>query len=42
MILVAKKEVMNLIQFQKAFQTEDACHRHFVNEVARGFSLSQV
>jgi transposase-like protein len=25
---LAKKESMNLIQFQKAFQTEEACHQH--------------
>ncbi len=25
---MAKKESMNLIQFQKAFQTEEACHQH--------------
>ncbi|WP_135551290.1 transposase [Paenibacillus cymbidii] len=29
-VLVAKKEPMNLIQFQKAFQTEEACHNHLM------------
>jgi len=28
---MAKKEPMNLIQFQKAFQTEEACHQHLYN-----------
>jgi Zn ribbon nucleic-acid-binding protein len=27
---VAKKEPMNLIQFQKAFLTEEACHNHLM------------
>lgn len=27
---MAKKEAMKLIQFQKAFQMEEACHRHLV------------
>ncbi|MDQ0045984.1 transposase-like protein [Paenibacillus polymyxa] len=27
---MAKKESMNLIQFQKAFQTEETCHKHLM------------